>query len=218
MLTTSKIPTGRKHTVKAPQITSYLAGAVGTAALLSAPQAEAAVTAVTFGFGSELTAADGRNNASTVGPGFGYLRSYGATRYLSLGGNSGGVYENSSFLTTHGLPQFFDPGTVIGAGGHGNLGFAYFQADNLSALNLATDQIDKNIAFITGVGNNWGWANVSWDATAKTLAINSAYVESIPGVAITVGDIGAVPEPSRALLALAGVAGVALRRRRKHAA
>ena len=65
---------------------------------------------------------------------------------------------------------------------------------------------------------NWGWANVSWNASAKALTINSAYVESVAGTPITVGNIGAVPEPSRALLALAGFGAVALRRRRKQAA
>jgi MYXO-CTERM domain-containing protein len=59
---------------------------------------------------------------------------------------------------------------------------------------------------------------VSWDATAKALTINSAYVESVANTPITVGDIGAVPEPSSALLALAGVGAAALRRRRKQAA
>jgi len=40
-------------------LAAYLTGAVGSTFLVSAPQAEAAVTSVTFGFGSVFNAADG---------------------------------------------------------------------------------------------------------------------------------------------------------------
>ncbi len=46
--------------------------------------------------------------------------------------------------------------------------------------------------------------------------INEAWGESVPNTPITI-SVAAAPEPSRALLALAGLGGVALRRRRKQA-
>lgn len=179
------------------------------------------MTAVTFGFGTQYTAADG-TNYWTVGPGFGTLRGYANANRLGLGGQPfysfGSVYHTASSGTTDtGLASFFANGTVIGAGGNVNRGYAYFQSDSLPSTDFTSDQLNQNIAFKTS-SNHWGWANVSWTESTKTLAINSAYVESVAGNTITVGDVGAVPEPSRALLALAGLGSVALRRRRKQAA
>ena len=130
----------------------------------------------------------------------------------------GGVYESSTNGPLRGTASFFANGTVIGAGGNGYLGSGYFQReDGATGMDFTSDQINKNIGFMTTT-QNWGWANVSWNETAKALTINSAYVQSTPNTSITVGDVGAVPEPSRALLALAGLGGVALHRRRKQAA
>ena len=214
----------RNGSLKPNQITGYLAGAVGTAALLGVPQAEAAVTAVTFGFGSEYTSTDGTNNTWSVNPGQGTLIGYAnaSATHLWLGYNPasryGSVYHNGSFSGLRGLPTFFADGTVIGRGGNGSVGLAYFQNSmNPSRGDFTSDQLNKNIAFITST-HKWGWANVSWTEATSTLVINSAYVESIADAPITVGDVGAAPEPSRALLALAGLGGVALRRRRKLAA
>jgi hypothetical protein len=197
------------------QITGYLAGAVGTAALLGAPQAEAAVTAVNFGFGTEYTLSDGISNNWTVGPGFGLIYGHASTNYFLLGNHLSPsfFYHTASGNALVGLPIFFANGTVIGTGGNGQLGSAFFQHGS-PLVDFTSDQLNKNIAFKTST-NNWGWANVSWTEANKTLTINSAFVETTANTPIT---ITAVPEPSRALLALAGLGGVALRRRRKQAA
>lgn len=206
-------------------LATYLTGLVGGSFLIAAPQAEAAVTAVTFGFGSEYTSTDGSNNTWSVDPGQGTLIGYAnaSATHLWLGYNPasryGSVYHNGSFSGLRGLPTFFANGTVIGLGGNGSIGLAYFQNSmNPSRGDFTSDQLNKNIAFITST-HKWGWANVSWTEATSTLVINSAYVESIANAPITVGDTGisAAPEPSRALLALAGLGGVALRRRRKQA-
>jgi len=215
----------------------YLTGAVGSTFLASAPQVEAAVTSVTFGFGSVLSASDNITSYNTsisdtnnTRPDLGTFMARGETRpgfgpppfnaprfTVGLGAqpfsNMGTFYQQNQG-NNYGTATFLADGTIIGGGGNGELGCAYFYENRNK---ITTNELNKNIGFKTTTGN-WGWANVSWNASAKALTINSAYVESVVGDTITVGNIGAVPEPSRALLALAGLGAAALRRRRKQAA
>jgi MYXO-CTERM domain-containing protein len=207
----AKTPTARKGSLKPAQITSYLAGAVGTVALIGAPQAEAAVTAVTFGFGTDYNISDGSNNWS-VGS-FGFLQGTANSIRLALGGSDGQVYENQSYDVNNGLPTFFNYGDILGNSTQGNKFTAFFKAEH-ATLNFTSDQTNQLIGFKTST-NNFGWANVTYTVSTSNLHINSAYVQSVANTAIT---IGAIPEPSRALLALAGLGGIALRRRRKQAA
>jgi MYXO-CTERM domain-containing protein len=192
-------------------LAAYLTGAVGSSFLVSAPQAEAAVTAVTFPV-SVLNQSSGVVFGPTS-PNLGDVYMAGTPSAIVMCFS----YHNSEKSMYDGTAKFFANGTTLGEGAGGStVGFAYFYKDTITSLNLAS-QLNKNIGFKT-VSNNFGWANVSWDATTKALTFNSAYIESVPNASIIVGDVGAVPEPSRALLALAGFGAVALRRRRKQAA
>jgi MYXO-CTERM domain-containing protein len=187
---------------------------------MGAPQAEAAVTAVTFAFGPVFNAADGAGAFQTT-PAFGALGGYAGGGYSILGFFQGAVYnrnqEGYAFGFPVGTPSFFASGTVIGNGNNGPLGWGVFSHSSYSDLNLTTNELDKNIGFVTSTGN-WGWANVSWNATAKEVTINSAYIESVADTPITIAGAAVTPEPSRALLALAGLGAAGLRRRRKQAA
>ena len=208
-----------------PQMAGYVAGAVGTAAMLCAPQSEAAVTAVTFGFGSVLDQGTGSSDTPVTGGGvsFGTLFAEGYAGNVSLGhyvsAGLGAVYNNNYYTGFFGRMSFFSNGTIIGGGANG--GTSYLSRANAlsfgySGLGLGSDQLHKEIGFVTNTGN-WGWADVSWNEAAASLTINSAFVESVPNMPITI-SVSSAPEPSRALLALAGLAGVALRRRRKQVA
>ncbi|MCX6839104.1 MAG: hypothetical protein NTX35_15025, partial [Verrucomicrobia bacterium] len=182
-------------------LAAYLTGAVGSSFLVSAPQAEAAVTAVTFPV-SVLNQSSGFVSGTTS-PNLGVVEMKGeATRlYIS------NTYHNPVYSTSYGSAKFFANGTSLGAGAGGFLGDAYFYNMAFTPLSLFSQE-NKNIGFKTST-NHFGWANVSWDDKANALTFNSAYIESVPNASIIVGDVGAVPEPSRALLALAGFGAVA---------
>lgn len=198
-------------------LTAYLAGAAGFTAALAAPQADAAVTAVTFGFGPTFTAADSVYDDFWSVGGFGMLAGFsdGISVYLGANptGNRGSVYQTDSYLATQGLAKFFPNGTVIGNSLNGALGAAFWNATYVPSIDFTSDQLNKNIGFKTNT-NNWGYANVSWTEATKVLAINSAFVESVPNTPITI-----VPEPGVAsLLVLGAVAAARGRRRQKTAA
>ena len=228
----SKSPSTRPASLQPLPLAVYLTGAVGSTFLVSAPQAEAAVTSITFGFGSVLSTSSGFYSQSTpTTPNFGTFFAEGTTQpgfdfgdpdntLVRIGGPPflpwGSFYQNSEG-NFYGSAKFLANGAIVGGGNNGELGMAYFNNTRRPFLDVTSNQLNQNLGFKTSNGN-FGWANVSWNASAKALTINSAYVESVVGDTITVGNIGAVPEPSRALLALAGLGAAALRRRRKQAA
>jgi len=190
----------RQRSLKAPQLTGYLAGVVGSAALLGGAGSKAAVTSVSFGFGSVLDITSGRNYTTSITPDFGTIPMWvsympgmdgmPAENIFRIGeklSQFGHFYQQGAGTyggLGKGLPTFLANGTVVGGGGNGALGMAYFASSNADR-DLPSDQLHKNLGFETTTGN-WGWANVSWDATAKALTFNSAYVESVAGNTITV--------------------------------
>ena len=221
--TTSNHSQARKGTLKNHQLTGYLAGAIGTTALLGASQADAAVTPVSFGFGDTLSLSNPISGATTVGSYgnlFAQASNFGGGSYtIKLGGSGvGSAYfqngPNGSYA------KLLSYGSTVGGGAYGGntfLGNGFFANSNyINPTPLfASAFANQNIGFKTST-DNFGWANVSYTGgNTGTLTVNSAYVESVPNTPIT---ITAAPEPSRALLALAGLGGLALRRRRKQAA
>ena len=65
--------------------------------------------------------------------------------------------------------------------------------------------------------NNYGWLEVTWQASSSEFQILSGAYESTPNVAVLAGAAAAVPEPSTCAMALAGLAcgGYSLFRRRR---
>ncbi len=105
MISSSSNPRpARKGSLKPAQITGYLAGAVGTAALFSAPQAEAAVTAITFGFGPELTHSSGYTTFSAGSYGSLYAAGvwWGTLIGAPSGQGKGTAYHNSVVSSNYG--------------------------------------------------------------------------------------------------------------------
>ena len=108
-------------------LAAYLTGVVGSSFLVSAPQAEAAVTAVTFDFGSVFSAADGYSAFQTT-PSYGQLFAFAdpgshllGHLYGKFNGFSGVYNQNQQPVGAHsrGTASFFASGTVIGNGSNG---------------------------------------------------------------------------------------------------
>jgi hypothetical protein len=145
-----------KSSLQPLPLAAYLTGAVGSTFLISAPQAEAAVTSVTFGFGSVLSASDNFTNYTTpTSPNYGTIFARGETRpgfgnrppfnipsyTVGLGmqsfANQGTFYHQGSGGL--GSAAFLANGTIIGGGGNGNVGTAYF-FENRTSYQITTDQ------------------------------------------------------------------------------
>jgi MYXO-CTERM domain-containing protein len=193
----------------------YLVGAVGTAALLGAPQADAAVVVL------DVSAFDGINSGLPPGVG-GSFTLLGGDMYIYNGNYLqwglvadwfGGGFAVSSL--SYASPKKFLLGNTVDAsalftGRASDTVFKY-----VSSAQTAWDS-GSYLGFLS-TGGNYGWINVTWDPAINTFNVISGAYESVTGQGITI-SASAVPEPSRALLALAGLGGIALRRRRKLAA
>ena len=71
------------------------------------------------------------------------------------------------------------------------------------------------LRFGSGPDYNYGWVELSIDATGDVTVVDGAY-QTTPDTAIAAGDMGtAVPEPASLLLLASGVAGLAAYRARR---
>ncbi len=66
-------------------------------------------------------------------------------------------------------------------------------------------------------GTHYGWARFTYNDASDNLVLHDFAYEDVAETSINAGD-GAIPETGSALLALAGLGGLALRRRRQRVA
>ena len=218
--------TTRKGTLNPQQLAGYLAGAVGTAAMLGSPQAQAAVI---YWNPNDEVAMQGQwfsfNMVSGVvtpygaagGAGFQIVHSAADNVYLNKA-NLDGPAVGAGFAMSN-----LGSGTSIGSGSiFNNSVRSYFDRNNAGGYSWNTNANGTTgyvgLQFDISSQTHYGWARVTYNDGSNNIALHDFAYESVAGQSINAGDTGAVPEPSRTLLALAGLGGVALRRRRKQAA
>ena len=197
-------------------------------------QHQVAAAIVYSGLQNKIITAIGTTDLNVNGVGLADLRLRGATGWNDLAGLNGAQVLND--LGSLPALRKLASGANISAGAPGvwaTRGFPVYRYVSGSGLPLSTPWPDfgqwaqNEIAFgafrlNAGSGNyNYGWIQLQWqdlnlDGYAdKVTALDWAY-ESAVNTSIKAGA-GATPEPSRALLALAGLGAMALRRRRKAA-
>lgn len=116
---------------------------------------------------------------------------------------SGAVVSSGQLFNTSGvLRKFLNGAPIAGTWASNATGFA-------------------GIQFQIGANTHYGWIRLKWTDSAdagpdpNTVTVMDWAYNNTPNASILAGDTGAVPEPGRALLALAGAGAAFLRRRRK---
>ena len=222
------------------KLAAYVSGAIGSATFLAAPQAEAAI--IYWNPSDAVEPVNTGYSASYIGFNFDMLT--GAVTASGSETNTGFLFYSrhaeheslratlsDSFGTVAGPSNYelarLTAGTVIGAASNFAGSYGYKSFGNHGSSNAQWDtEVDGTTGFVglrfaIAGQSHYGWARFNYDdATTGDLTLLDFAYEDVAGQSISAGDIGiaAAPEPSRALLALAGFGAVALRRRRKMAA
>ncbi len=202
---------------------------IGGCGVLLAGSSEATLVDVTFGFGTPLELSAGGNFTGALTPaGNGdtqwWGKDYGAGAELILVGGGGlgvGFYNDGVFGGNGGMATDSFAATNVsstwGDGSHGGLDAAK-KGESSFANSYGTNVPSTSgvLGFKSSTGN-WGYMEFSWDLPSFTLTVDSAKVETVPGVAATFTPV-AIPEPNSAtLMALLslGIVGLRTARRRK---
>lgn len=231
-------PTPTTPSLQPRQLAGYLSGAVGMATVLAAPHTQAAVvywnpadaTATAANTGFRFDMLDG-----SVTP----VAAYGQTTASGFTFWNGAAADYTFITSTTSTANPDHPAVVTGGSRMANLGvgasvdiasvfgsrdFLWTYFDNKGAEGADAHPWNTGLDGTTGfVGlqfrvagqMHYGWARFTYDdATTGNLTLHDFAYENVAGTSI---NAGAIPEPGNALLALAGLGGVALRRRRQAA-
>ena len=209
------------------RLSHYVNGAVGTAALLSTTSTQAAViywdptdmvaTPTGEGFTFDMVSgvvASAATPVSVIPTGF-VIWNYAAPNYVQLARSTnlldpvvGGDYMSNLSATT----------AIGSASSFGGYGLTYFDSNNAGGFPWNTEADGTTgflgLRFAISGNTHYGWARFTYDdATTGNITLHDFAYENVAGTNILAGA-GSVPEVSTGLLALAGLAGATLRRRR----
>jgi hypothetical protein len=94
--------------------------------------------------------------------------------------------------------------------------FPYLEKNNVGPWQGTAGDAYLGLRLDAGSGNfRYGWARIDYNDAANSITLKDFAIEQTLNTPILAGDVGAVPEPGRALLLALGLGGAALRRRRK---